>query len=306
MDYESKDAMFMSKNDSTDILENRKILRPSVLMWRGFKRDKAALLGSLMMLILLFIAIFCPLLVPHDPLETAPDKLLSPPGTEGYLLGSDRFGRDQLSRLMYGTRTSMLISFGSVFISVSAGLIIGLISGYYGGRLDNIIMRCLDVIFAFPVILLALVVIAVAGPSMFNLLFTIGFIYSVRIARVSRGSILSVKEKDYIEGARSMGTRDVGIMFYFILPNILAPVIVQATFFLSLAIQIEAALSFLGLGTQPPIPSWGLMLNESRRFMEIAPWLAIFPGLAIVFAVLAFNLVGDGLRNALDPRLSQR
>lgn len=296
----------MQKNNKADPSEDRIILRPSTLMWRSFKRDKAALLGSVMVMVLLFIAIFCPLIVPHDPLATAPDKLLSAPGTEGYLLGSDRFGRDQLSRLMYGTRTSMLISFGSVLISVIAGLVIGLVSGYYGGKLDNIIMRCVDVVFAFPVILLALVVIAIAGPSMANLLFTIGFIYSVRIARVTRGSVLTVKEKDFIEAARSMGTGDVGIMFYFVLPNIIAPVIVQATFFLSLAIQIEAALSFLGLGTQPPIPSWGLMLNESRRFMEIAPWLAIFPGLAIIFAVLAFNLMGDGLRNALDPRLSQR
>ncbi len=296
----------MQKNNKADPSEDRIILRPSTLMWRSFKRDKAAFLGGVMVMVLLFIAIFCPLIVPHDPLATAPDKLLSAPGTEGYLLGSDRFGRDQLSRLMYGTRTSMLISFGSVLISVIAGLVIGLVSGYYGGKLDNIIMRCVDVVFAFPVILLALVVIAIAGPSMANLLFTIGFIYSVRIARVTRGSVLTVKEKDFIEAARSMGTRDVGIMFYFVLPNIIAPVIVQATFFLSLAIQIEAALSFLGLGTQPPIPSWGLMLNESRRFMEIAPWLAIFPGLAIIFAVLAFNLMGDGLRNALDPRLSQR
>ncbi len=296
----------MQKNNKVDPSEDRIILRPSTLMWRSFKRDKAALLGSVMVMVLLFIAIFCPLIVPHDPLATAPDKLLSAPGTEGYLLGSDRFGRDQLSRLMYGTRTSMLISFGSVLISVIAGLVIGLVSGYYGGKLDNIIMRCVDVVFAFPVILLALVVIAIAGPSMANLLFTIGFIYSVRTARVTRGSVLTVKEKDFIEAARSMGTGDVGIMFYFVLPNIIAPVIVQATFFLSLAIQIEAALSFLGLGTQPPIPSWGLMLNESRRFMEIAPWLAIFPGLAIIFAVLAFNLMGDGLRNALDPRLSQR
>ena len=296
----------MNKNNKAESSENEKILRPSILMWRSFKRDRVALLGGIMVIILLFIAIFCPLIVPHDPLATAPAKMLSPAGTKGYLLGSDRFGRDQLSRLMYGTRTSMLISFGSVFIAVVAGLVIGLVSGYYGGKLDNIIMRCVDVVFAFPVILLALVVIAIAGPSMANLLFTIGFIYSVRIARVTRGSVLTVKEKDFIEAARSMGTRDVGIMFYFVLPNILAPVIVQATFFLSLAIQIEAALSFLGLGTQPPTPSWGLMLNESRRFMELAPWLAVFPGLAIIFAVLAFNLVGDGLSNALDPRLSQR
>lgn len=285
--------------------DEEKILRPSKLIWRSFRRDKAAVLGSVMVLFVLSIALFCTVLAPRDPLATAPEDQLRPPSRE-YWLGTDRFGRDQLSRLMHGTRTSVLISFGSVAIAIAIGVIVGLISGYYGGMLDAVIMRLLDVVFAFPVILLALVVIAISGPSLFNLLLTIGLIYSVRIARVTRGSVLSVKEKDFVEGVRSVGARDASIMFYFILPNVMAPVIVQATFFLSLAIQIEAALSFLGLGTQPPTPSWGLMLNESRRFMEFAPWLAIFPGLAIIFAVLAFNLVGDGLRNAFDPRLSQR
>ncbi len=285
--------------------DEEEILKPSKLMWRSFKRDKAAVLGSVLVLFILFISVFTPLLAPRDPLEMIPENRFSPP-SKGYLLGSDRFGRDQLSRVMYGARVSMLISSGSVTMAIAIGLIIGLISGYYGGKLDQIIMRCLDIVFAFPVILLALVVIAIAGPSLLNLLFTIGFIYSARIARVTRGSVLSIKQKDYVEAAKSMGARDATIIFYYILPNSLAPIIVQATFFLALAIQVEASLSFLGLGTQPPTPSLGLMLNESRRFMEVAPWLAVFPGLAIVFAVLAFNLVGDGLRNAFDPRLSQR
>ena len=285
--------------------DDEKILRPSMLIWRGFRRDKAAIVGSLMVILLLTVAFFCPFLVPHDPLKTTPKDQLRSPSAE-YRLGTDRFGRDQLSRLMYGTRTSMLISFGSVGIALIVGVCIGLVSGYYGKLLDSIIMRLLDVVFAFPAILLALVVVAIAGPSITNLLLTIGFIFSAQVARVTRGTVLSVKEKDFVEGVRSVGARDASIMFYFILPNVIAPVIVQATFFLSLAIQIEAALSFLGLGTQPPTPSWGLMLNESRRFMELAPWLAIFPGLAIIFGVLAFNLVGDGLRNALDPRMSQR
>ena len=285
--------------------DEEKIIRPSLLIWRGFRRDKAAILGSLMVVLLLFIAIFCPFIVPHDPLKTTPKDQLKSSSAE-YLLGTDRFGRDQLSRLMYGTRTSMLISFGSVAIALIVGVCIGLVSGYYGKLLDSIIMRLLDVVFAFPAIFLALVVVAIAGPSLTHLLLTIGFIFSAQVARVTRGTVLSVKEKDFVEGARSIGARDASIMVYFILPNVIAPVIVQASFFLSLAIQIEAALSFLGLGTQPPTPSWGLMLNESRRFIELAPWLAIFPGLAIIFGVLAFNLVGDGLRNALDPRMSQR
>jgi peptide/nickel transport system permease protein len=295
----------MKENEQSVQKDDGKILPPSMLIWRGFRRDKAAIVGSLMVIVLLTVAFFCPFLVPQDPLKTTPKDQLKPPSTE-YRLGTDRFGRDQLSRLMYGTRTSMLISFGSVTIALIVGVFIGLVSGYYGKLIDNIIMRLLDVVFAFPAILLALVVVAIAGPSITNMLFTIGFIFSAQVARVTRGTVLSVKEKDFVEGARSAGARDASIMFYFILPNVIASVIVQATFFLSLAIQIEAALSFLGLGTQPPTPSWGLMLNESRRFMELAPWLAIFPGLAIIFGVLAFNLVGDGLRNALDPRMSQR
>ena len=295
----------MKETKNPFVKNEEKVLRPSVLIWRGFRRDKVAVAGSLMVLFILSIAIFCPLLVPHDPLETSPKDQLRPPSAE-FQLGTDRFGRDQLSRLMYGTRTSMLISFGSVAIAIVVGVFIGLVSGYYGKLVDSVIMRLLDVVFAFPAILLALVVVAIAGPSLPHLLFTIGFIFSAQVARVTRGTVLSVKEKDFIEGVRSVGARDGSIMFYFILPNIMAPVIIQATFFLSMAIQIEAALSFLGLGTQPPTPSWGLMLNESRKFMELAPWLAIFPGLAIIFGVLAFNLVGDGLRNALDPRMSQR
>lgn len=295
----------MNKMKKPPQAKEDQILRPSRIIWRNFGRDRAAVVGSLMVLVILAVALFCPISAPHDPVEMSPENKLRPPSKE-YRLGSDRFGRDQLSRLMYGTRTSVFISFGSVTIAIAIGMVIGLISGYYGGGLDNFIMRCLDIVFAFPTFLLALVVIAIAGPNLLNLLFTIGFIYSVRIARVTRGSVLSIKERDYIEAVRSVGAHDTSIILYFILPNILAPVIVQATYYLSLAIQIEAALSFLGLGTQPPTPSWGLMLNESRRFMELAPWLAIFPGLAISFAVMAFNLMGDGLRNALDPRLSQR
>lgn len=286
--------------------EEAKALKPSRIFWRAFVRDKAALGGGLMVLFIVFVALFSEVFSPYDPLDMAPLDTLAAPGESGYLLGTDRFGRDQLSRLIYATRTSLIVSIGSVTIAVIGGLIIGTISGFYGGWLDAIIMRCLDVIYAFPVILLALVIIAIFGPNTLNLLFTIGFIYSTRVARVTRGSVMSVKQLEYIEAVRSMGARDISIMFFFILPNVISPVIVQATFFLSTAIQVEAGLSFLGLGTQPPTPSWGLMLNESRRFMEIAPWLTIFPGLAIMIAVLAFNLLGDGLRNALDPRLMRR
>ena len=295
--------MGKTKNQLLD--EEERILKPSILAWRSFKRDKAAVVGSVMIAVILMVAVFCPLIAPYDPLEISVQNQLETPSKTNWM-GRDRQGRDVLSRIMYGARTSMAICFGSVTIALLIGIPMGVIAGYYGRIVDNIIMRFVDIVFAFPVIILALAIIAVAGPSTVNVLFTIGLIYSVRIARVARGSTLSVKEKEFIEAVRSVGARDPSIMGLFILPNILAPVIVQATFFLALAIQVEAGLSFLGLGTQPPTPAWGLMLNESRRFMEYAPWMALFPGLAIIFAVVAFNMMGDGLRNALDPHLSQR
>ena len=290
----------MKEKNQTD-----EILSPSKLAWRSFKSRKLGLVGSLMVVFLILIALFGNFITPYDPLEMHTTDALQGPSAE-YWLGTDRFGRDQLSRLINGTRISMTVSFGSIFIAAVIGVIIGLVSGYYGGYIDSIIMRLLDIIFAFPMLLLALVLVAMLGPSLRNVLIAIGFVQHARFARIVRGSVLSVKEKEFVEGIRSVGARGMTIIFRFILPNVLSPVIVQATWGLSIAIMLEAALSFLGLGTQPPMPSWGLMLNESRRFMELAPWMTIFPGLAIMFAVLGFNLMGDALRDALDPRLSQR
>jgi len=287
--------------------KNRKdeILSPSKLAWRNFKRHKLGIIGALIVLFLILVALFGNFISPYDPVEMHTKDALKGPCAK-YWLGTDRFGRDQLSRLISGTRISMIVSFGSIFVAASLGVIIGLISGYYGRYVDNIIMRLLDIIFAFPMLLLALVLVAVLGPSLLNVLIAIGFVQHARFARIVRGQVLSVKEKEYIEGIRSVGARGFTVISRFILPNVLSPIIVQATWGLSIAIMIEAALSFLGLGTQPPMPSWGLMLNESRRFMELAPWMTIFPGLSIMFAVLGFNLMGDALRDALDPRLSQR
>ncbi len=281
------------------------ILSPSKLAWRSFKKHKLGVFGSLMVIFLILIALFGNFITPYDPLEMHTKDALQGPSAK-YWLGTDRFGRDQLSRLINGTRVSMTVSFGSILVAAVIGVTIGLISGYYGGYVDSIIMRLLDIIFAFPMLLLALVLVAMLGPSLRNVLIAIGFVQHARFARIVRGSVLSVKEKEYVEGIRSVGARGLTIIFRFILPNVISPIIVQATWGLSIAIMLEAALSFLGLGTQPPMPSWGLMLNESRRFMELAPWMTIFPGLAIMFAVLGFNLMGDALRDALDPRLSER
>jgi peptide/nickel transport system permease protein len=274
------------------------------IAWRNFKRNRTGVAGAVIVLTILLVALLCPVLSPQDPLKMTPRKLQPP--SKAHLLGTDQYGRDQLSRLIHGTKASMAVSFGAVGIAVLWGILLGLISGYYGGKIDNLIMRCLDVVFAFPLFLLALVIVAVLGPSLKNLILTIGFIYAATFARVVRASALSLREKEFVESARSMGAGNASILLHFIFPNILSPVIVQATFNLSTAIMIEAALSFLGLGTQPPDPAWGGMLNESRSLMEISPWMAIFPGTAIMVAVLGFNLLGDGLRDALDPRLTSK
>ncbi len=287
------------------VAEVDEILSPTRLAWRSFRRRTLGMVGTAMVLILLVVALGGTLITPFDPNTMDSSVSLEGPGL-AHPAGTDRFGRDQLSRLMEGTQISMLVSFGSVLLSLAIGLPLGLIAGYYGGRIDSVIMRTQDIIFAFPTILLALMIVATLGPSLTNLVLAIAIIFQANVVRVVRASVMSVKEKEFVEAARAVAARDATIMARFILPNVLSPVIVQATFHLSLAIFIEASLSFLGLGAQPPTPSWGLMLNESRTFMEFAPWLTIFPGLAIIFAVLGFNLMGDALRDALDPRLSQR
>lgn len=281
------------------------ILSPFQLAWRSFRRRKLGLIGTGLVLVLLVVAAGGAHLTPYEPNGMGAGPSLTPPDFS-HLAGTDRFGRDQLSRLMEGTQISMLVSFGSVLVSLLIGLPLGLAAGYYGGRLDSVIMRVEDVVFAFPTLLLALMMVATLGSSLVNLIIAIAIVFQANVVRIVRASVMSVKEKEYVEAARAVAARDVTIMSRFILPNILSPVIVQATFHLSLAIFIEASLSFIGMGTQPPTPSWGLMLNESRTFMESAPWLTIFPGLAIVVAVLGFNLMGDALRDALDPRLSER
>jgi peptide/nickel transport system permease protein len=282
-----------------------RILSPGRLAWQSFRRRKLGLVGTAMVLVLVVVALGGGWIAPYDPYGMDSSVSLEPPSL-AHPAGTDRFGRDQLSRLMEGTRVSMIVSFSSVGLSLLIGLPLGLVAGYYGGRTDAIILRTEDVVFAFPTILLALMLVATLGSSLPNLVLAIAIIFQANVVRIVRASVMSVKQKEFVEAARAAGARDVVIMTRFILPNVLSPVIVQGTFHLSLAIFIEAALSFLGLGTQPPTPSWGLMLNESRTFMEFAPWLTIFPGLAIIFAVLGFNLMGDALRDAFDPRLSQR
>ena len=271
-------------------------------LWTRLWRTPGALAGIAIVGAYLLAATLAAALAPTDPLQMAPHALLIPPGP-GYPFGTDQFGRDLLSRLLYGSRTSLGVSFASVALALVAGGTTGTISGYYGGAVDNLLMRSMDVIFAFPAVLLALAIMAVAGASLGTIILAIGIVFAPQFARVSRASVLSARGQEYVEAAGALGAGGLRILSRHILPNISAPLIVQTSLSLSLAILTESALSFLGLGTQPPTPSWGNMLAESRRFMAIAPWTAVFPGATIALIVLGFNLLGDGLRDVLDPRL---
>ncbi len=271
-------------------------------LWRQLWRRKTAVLGLILAAIVLVGAFLAPWLAPEDPLAMSPRRFAAPSASAW--LGTDQFGRDLLSRLLYGARVSMVVAFAAVGMATVIGGMIGLCAGYFGGRVDLFLMRGVDVLMAFPTLLLALAVVATFGGSTRNLILAVTLAYIPIFSRVVRGSALSVKQNDFVEASRALGARDARIMFRSVLPNVLAPIIVQATFNLSTAIMIEAALSFLGLGVQPPAPSWGNMLSEARNFMELDPWLALAPGGAITLAVLGFNLFGDGLRDILDPRLT--
>ncbi len=264
-------------------------------------RRKTAVLGLALAAVVVAGALAAPLLAPADPLAMSPRRFALP--SVAAWLGTDQFGRDLLSRLLFGARVSMAISFSAVGLAATLGAAIGLLAGYFEGRVDHLLMRGVDVLMAFPTLLLALAVVATFGASLANLVAAITLAYVPIFSRVVRASVISVKQNEYVQASRALGAGDARLMTRAILPNVLAPVIVQATFNLSTAIMIEAALSFLGLGVQPPAPSWGTMLSEGRSFMELDPWLAVAPGAAITVAVLGFNLFGDGLRDLLDPRL---
>lgn len=246
-------------------------------------------------------ALLAPLLAPYSPVEIFPMPM-SPPSGE-FLLGTDYLGRCLLSRIIYGAQVSVGVAMSSVAISLTLGIILGLLAGYYEGWVGGTIMRGMDVILSFPLVILALGIIAVLGPSITNLIFTIGVVYTPTFVRLVNGSVLSAKHNEYVLAARALGSKDPRILFGHILPNIVAPIIVQTSLTLSTAILIESALSFLGVGTQPPTPSWGAMISESRTMMEIAPWTVIYPGIVLSLTVIGLNLLGDGLRDILDQFL---
>lgn len=274
-----------------------------VAAWRRLRRHRLAMLGLAIIAGIILLAIFAPFVSPADPLAIDYAHPAAPPGTGGHLLGTDAVGRDIVARLIYGTRISLQVGAVAVGIAATLGTAVGLIAGYRGGLIDTVLMRIVDVFLAFPVIVLAIAIIAALGPSLVNVMIALGLVAWTTYARVVRGQVLVVRELDFVHAARAIGTNDARIVVRHILPNTLAPIIVLATVGMATAIIAEAALSFLGLGVQPPTPSWGGMLNEGRGFLRTAPHISTFPGLAIMLTVLGFNFLGDGLRDALDPRL---
>ncbi|MCL0097370.1 ABC transporter permease [Dehalococcoidia bacterium] len=279
----------------TKIIESR---RTSTEVFRRLKKHRLAMIGAAIILALVLIAVLAPFIAPHDPIEQNLEHRLLSPNTE-YLLGTDNLGRCILSRLIHGTSVSLQIGVMVVGIAAFVGVTLGLIAGYRGGLTDELIMRIVDILLAFPGIILALAIAGILGPSLYNVMLALAVVGWTSYARVVRGSVLSVKEKEFVEAAQALGTGEARIMFRHVLPNVVAPVIVMATLGMAHVILAAAALSFLGLGAQPPTPEWGSMLNDGRAFMRSAPHLTIFPGLAIMVTVLAFNFLGDALRDIL-------
>ena len=278
--------------------------------WFYFSRNKGAVIGLFVFLVILLLAVFAPIVSPHSPSIQNRELLLLPPvfqegGMWGHVLGTDAVGRDILSRLIYGARFSLFIGLVVVTLSVVSGVLIGLIAGYFRGKVDTFIMRIMDIILAFPSLLLALVLVAVLGPGLLNAMIAISLVNQPHFVRLTRAAVMTEKSKDYVVGSQVAGAGTLRLMFLTILPNCLAPLIVQATLAFSAAILDAAALGFLGMGAQPPTPEWGTMLAEAREFIQRAWWVVTFPGLAILVTVLAINLMGDGLRDALDPKLKR-
>lgn len=274
------------------------------LLWRRFQRNKGAMFGLGIFLLMVLTAVFAHWLAPFDPLEQNYLEAMQTP-TMQHWLGTDSFGRDILSRIIYGARIALVVGVLAVLLAMLVGVTLGLISGYYGGVVDTIVMRIMDGLFAFPILILAIALMAILGLGVRNVIIAVAVGYIAPFARVTRGDVLAVKEETYIEAARLTGVSHTAIILRHIFPNVLAPVIVQAALRVSAAIITEAGLSFLGLGPPPPTPVWGSMISEGREFLVIAPHISTFPGLALMITVIGLNLFGDGLRDTLDPRLKK-
>ena len=274
------------------------------VLWRALGRSRSTMVGGAIVLAVVLIAIFAPLLSPYDPLEIEVNRRLVGPAP-AHLFGTDNLGRDILSRVIHGARISLTVGSLVVLCSAGAGTVLGLLAGY-SHRLDRILMRIMDGLMAFPTTLLAIALMAALGARLSNVIIALAIVFTPRVARVVRSVTLVLRELDYVQAAQALGARDARILARHVLPNCLAPVIVQSTFIFAESVLAEAALSFLGVGLPPYIPSWGTIITTGRMFMQIAPWITIFPGLAILVSVLGLNLLGDGLRDLADPRLRGR
>lgn len=269
---------------------------------RTFRRNKTAVVGAVVAVAVVLVALLAPMISPYDPLKQNVYYRLTPP--EGaHLFGTDSYGRDVFSRVIYGARVSLLVGISSVLIGIVVGTILGMVAGFLGGRVEAVIMRTVDVLMCFPDLILGLMVMAVLGPGLLKLILTIGIVMTPRFARMAYGSTLTVKQKDYVEAARAVGTPMGRVLFTHVLPNIFGELLVMATLWTGAAIRIEANLSFIGLGIPPPTPTWGNMIRTGVDYLTNAPWLSVFPGLAILITILAFNMLGDGIRDVTDPRL---
>ena len=272
--------------------------------WARLKRNRMAMTGLILVLVLFAVALFAPWLAPYDPLSINLQEVLMPPSPAHYL-GTDTLGRDVLSRIIFGARISLLVGFVAVGIATLIGLFIGALAGYYGGWVDLALMRLVDLMLCFPTLFLILAVIALLGPSIWNIMAVIGFTGWMGVARLVRAEFLSLREREFVTAARALGAGDTRLILRHILPNALTPVMISATLGVAGAILTESALSFLGLGVMPPTPSWGNILTAGKDNIEIAWWLSVFPGLAILVTVMSYNLLGEGIREAIDPRLKE-
>lgn len=275
---------------------------PWKMMLNRFKKNKRAKIGLWMVAIFVIVAIFARWIAPYDPIEQNMQVMLETPSLS-HPFGTDEFGRDIFSRIIYGAQISLMIGIVGVLISVLFGVALGTLSGFFGGFVDSLIMRIMDIFMAFPSFLLALAIVSVLGPGMINVMIAIGIFSVPTFARVSRSAVIAIKNKEFIEAARAMGATNARIIFKHLIPNSIAPIIVLSTLRIATAILTAAGLSFLGMGAQPPTPEWGAMLSTGREYLRAAPHVSTIPGLAIMFMVLSFNMLGDGLRDALDPKM---
>lgn len=273
-------------------------------LFKVFRKNKLAVIGGTIVVLVILIAIFAPLIVPYDPYAVDIDLQFQEPCSD-YLLGTDMFGRDTLSRIIYGSRISLIIGLIPTFIAMIVGTVLGMTAGYFGGKIDYLIMRLADIVLAFPPLLLAMVVMYTLGARLLNIFIALSVVGWARISRVVRSQTLSMKEKEFVEGARAIGVSKGLILIRHIFPNCVPSLLVLFTLGIPDAIMSEASLSFLGVGAQPPTPSWGLMVYRGKEFLFSAPWVAITPGVAILIVVLAFNFLGDGLRDAIDPYMKE-